>query len=92
MEILPNMENLFSLMKNLELSHSHIYQSTQRSLLKNHVDFFVDDELMESDDLYPYQWTYKKINLLRIKHTIKVIAYDNDGKSATDEIELIKFL
>ena len=56
------------------------------------VEFYVDDELLETVKEAPYEYTLKKIGLFRSilfrKHIIKVIAYDDQGLTATDEIEI----
>jgi hypothetical protein len=54
------------------------------------VEFYIDGNLKETVYSEPYLWTWneKKIG----KHTIKVIAYDFEGKSASEEIEVRKFL
>jgi len=54
------------------------------------VEFYIDDVLKGTVDSEPYLWTWseKKFG----EHTIKVIAYDNEGITATKEIEVYKFL
>ncbi|KYK23895.1 hypothetical protein AYK21_01925 [Thermoplasmatales archaeon SG8-52-2] len=54
------------------------------------IEFYIDDELKETVYSEPYNWTWteRKIG----KHTIKVIAYDIEGNSASKEIEVRKFL
>jgi len=56
------------------------------------VEFYIDDELLETVKEAPYEYTLKKIGLFRSilfrKHIIKVIAYDDQGLTATDEIEI----
>lgn len=47
----------------------------------NSVDFYVDDILMESDVVMPYIWLWNEDTVFAT-HTLKVIAYDNDGNSA----------
>ena len=53
----------------------------------NHVDFFVDEELISTDDESPYRcpWDEKIFG----QHTLKVIAYDNNENETTDEVEII---
>ncbi len=53
--------------------------------IKN-VSFYIDDELKYIDNNSPYQWLWDKFAIG--KHKIKVIAYDNNGKSVSDEREI----
>jgi hypothetical protein len=58
------------------------------------VEFYIDDSLMTTDTSAPYEYSFRKIGLFRNlirKHTIKVIAYDDEEKSAEDSIEVIAF-
>ena len=53
----------------------------------NHVDFFVDEELISTDNESPYEclWDEKIFG----QHTLKVIAYDNNKNETTDEVEIM---
>lgn len=53
------------------------------------VEFFIDDGLKATDTTAPYTWTWDTPAFF--KHTIKVIAYDTSGSSASDEITVKKF-
>ena len=55
----------------------------------NKVEFYVDDELKFIDEEEPYRWQWDERAIG--KHEIKVIAYDNEGNKAKDEIEAIIF-
>jgi len=55
------------------------------------VEFFIDDELKETDITEPYNWTWDEKTRFRFRHTIKVIAYDEAGNYATSEISVRKF-
>ena len=48
------------------------------------VEFYIDDELKNSDTEIPYQWRLNEISLR--KHKIKVIAYDQSGRTASDQL------
>ncbi len=48
------------------------------------VEFYIDDVLKSNDTESPYQWTWNGFAVG--KHTIKAIAYDTKGKSASDDI------
>ena len=50
------------------------------------VEFYLDDELMETDYEWPYQWYWGKSSFGN--HVIKVIAYDSAGNSASDEMKV----
>ena len=54
------------------------------------VEFYIDDVLKATVTSKPFNWTWDEITIG--KHTIKVIAYDDEGNSATDEREVRKFL
>jgi len=54
------------------------------------VEFYIDNELKHNDTTAPYNWTWDKRAFFR--YTIKVIAYDAAGNSASDEITVWKFL
>jgi len=55
------------------------------------VEFYVDDVLQTTDYTEPYSWTWDELELLFF-YTIKVVAYDNAGNSAVDDIGVWKFL
>ena len=55
----------------------------------NRVEFYIDDELKETDTTYPYSWTWDEFSFG--KHTLTVKAYDNTGNSDTDEMAVWKF-
>ena len=61
----------------------------------NRVEFYIDGVLKGNDTnaSYTYNWDQEKmrIRFSKHKHVIKVIAYDNAGNSATDEIEVLRF-
>jgi len=54
------------------------------------VEFYVDNELKATFSSEPYIWTWNEVKFG--KHTIKVIAYDDEGISTSKEIEVNKFL
>ena len=54
------------------------------------IEFYIDDELKRTVNSEPYLWTWTERK--SGKHTIKVIAYDNEGNTASKEIEVYKFL
>ena len=55
----------------------------------NKVEFYIDDELKETDSNPPYAWQWNEHAIG--KHKIKVIAYDGNNK-AEDEIDAIVFI
>lgn len=59
----------------------------------NRVEFYIDDELMKNDSTYPYYfiWTKEKRSLIKHKHTISVIAYNNEGNYTSKEIIVCRF-
>lgn len=54
------------------------------------VELYIDDELTGTLIDPPYVWTWDKKTFG--KHTIKAIAYDYEGNSVSDEVEIYKFL
>ncbi|HID25652.1 MAG TPA: CocE/NonD family hydrolase [Thermoplasmata archaeon] len=53
------------------------------------VEFYIDDELRNTDLEAPYSWLWDETIFGR--HEIKVIAYDNKGNKAEDKIDVITF-
>jgi hypothetical protein len=57
------------------------------------VEFYIDDELISTIQQAPYEYQLKRLGLLKSilfrKHTIKVIAYDDTGKTSSDEFEVL---
>lgn len=47
------------------------------------VEFYVDDELKNTDHEAPYEWLWDETIFFR--HTIKAVAYNNFGNTASDE-------
>ncbi len=54
------------------------------------VEFYIDDDLKATVTSEPFNWTWNEKTIGR--HTIKIVAYDDEGNSASDEIEVWKFL
>ena len=56
------------------------------------VEFYVDNDLVETVESEPYDWTLKKIStfkeILPHKHTIEVKAYDDTDKTSSATIEI----
>jgi len=58
------------------------------------VDFYIDGKYMGNDTTEPYTLVWNpriQFNGLSLTHTIKVIAFDKDGKNATAEINVTKW-
>ena len=53
------------------------------------VEFYIDGVLKDTDTEYPYEWLWNEFAFG--KYEIKVIAYDNAGNIARDEIRVIIF-
>lgn len=56
-----------------------------------HVEFYIDDELISIATSNPYSLRWDERMLFRFRHTIKIVAFDNFGNSASDEIIVWKF-
>jgi hypothetical protein len=55
------------------------------------VEFYLNGDLVLEDEEAPYEYSFRKVKLFRRflrKHTITVIAYDEEGKTGTNSIEL----
>lgn len=57
------------------------------------VEFYIDNELKTVDESFPFVhiWTRDKITLFGHRHTIKVIAFDKAGNTATAKIIVRRF-
>jgi hypothetical protein len=56
------------------------------------IEFYIDNNLLTVDTSAPYELEIKKIGLFRNlirKHTIKVKAYDDTGKTAEDSLDIL---
>ncbi len=51
------------------------------------VEFYVDRRLQETVTAPPYNfsWTWKPVLLFKIRHTIKIVAYDSDGNHSSED-------
>ena len=49
----------------------------------NKVEFYVDDELKQTDAAPPYSWLWDEFAVGR--HTVRVVAHDKAGNIASDE-------
>ena len=56
------------------------------------VEFYVDDLHRWTDNNAPYDWRWRLSSHIKHKHTIKVIAYDDEGNVVSDEIKVWRFL
>ena len=69
---------------------AYIYEDWWGGVQAEKVEFYIDGELKETLTTEPYIWTWDEI--VFGKHMIKVVAYDDEGKSDFKEIEVQKFL
>jgi hypothetical protein len=53
------------------------------------VEIYTDDQLRVTDTTAPYGWLWSERAFFT--YTIKVIAYDKEGNSASKELEVLKF-
>lgn len=49
----------------------------------NRVEFYIDNDLKDADDSFPYRWTWYERAII-FPYTIKVVAYDNAGNQKSD--------
>ena len=55
------------------------------------VQFYIDEKLVNEDTEAPYEYSFRKVKFLKRvvrKHTLSVIAYDDEGKTGTNSIEV----
>jgi len=55
------------------------------------IEFYVDGLHKSTDTEPPYGWLWSSSSYFKLRHTIKVVAFDNHGNSASDEIKVWKF-
>jgi len=58
------------------------------------VEFYINGNLVSEDTEAPYEYPFRKVKFLKRfvrKHTLSVIAYDNEGKTGNGEVEVIAF-
>jgi hypothetical protein len=55
------------------------------------VEFYINDELEKTDEAEPYNywWLWKPLEINK-EYTIKAIAYDTEGRTSTDSIDVIR--
>jgi hypothetical protein len=59
------------------------------------VELYIDGSLVDEYTEEPYEYNFRKFNSFKriiSKHTLKVIAYDNEGKTGERSIDIIAFL
>jgi hypothetical protein len=67
-----------------------IYASDDSKVDK--VELYIDDVLVKEFKDEPYEYLWKTPSIFRPKHKIKVIAYDDEGKSSTAVMDVIAFI
>lgn len=67
-----------------------IYASDDSKVEK--VELYIDGSLVSTFVEEPYEYLWKKPSWFRLKHDIKVIAYDDKGKTSEAEIEVYAFI
>lgn len=55
----------------------------------NKVEFYVDNELKETDTIAPYGWTWDESMTFPPMHQLKVIGYNGDTEVGNDEIRVL---
>ena len=54
----------------------------------SYVELYIDDVLVKNFTKEPYKYDYKNTKFFKWQHTIKVIAYDSEGKTASAERDI----
>jgi hypothetical protein len=55
----------------------------------NKVEFYVDNELKETDTEAPFEWTWNERMTFPPIHSLKVVGYDGDTEVGSDEIRVL---
>ena len=55
------------------------------------VDFFIDGEMIGTDDTSPYDCRWKQEGVSGFKHSIEAIVHDTEGMSGSHMINVLKF-
>jgi len=58
----------------------------------DYTELFINNELKVTFTSVPKSWLWNEITLFKIRHTIRLIAYDNAGNNAIIELIVIRFL
>ena len=66
-----------------------LVEANQEPFGIDRVEFFIDDTFKATDTTSPYSWIWETPAFFT--HTIKIIAYDMAGNSASNEISIKKF-
>ena len=66
------------------------YASDDESGLKC-LELYIDKELKATFSIVPKSWDWDETTPHEFKHTLRLIAYDNAGNHASDEITVWKF-
>ena len=67
-----------------------VYASDDSKVEK--VELYIDGTLVKTFEDEPYEYLWKKPSWIKLKHNIKVIAYDDKGKTSEAEIEVYAFI
>lgn len=65
-----------------------LYASDDSAVKK--VELYIDDENVKTFSQEPYEWTWNKLSIGR--HTIKAVAYDDQGKTSTASMEVFSLI
>lgn len=67
-----------------------VYASDDSKVEK--VEIYIDGILVETFEDEPYEYMWKQPSWFRLKHNIKVIGYDDQGKTSEAEIDVYAFI
>ena len=86
----PIIKTLFK--RTILVGRTKITATTEDDLGIEKVEFYIDNKLKSTDTQAPYEYSFNKVKLIRHlirQHTLKIIAYDIEGKNATIEIKVL---
>lgn len=81
-----------SLKNTVILGRITVYVNASDDSSISKVDFYLDDQLVKTCNSPPYEWKWNKPSIFRFRHTIKVVATDDTGKTSTATMDAIAFI
>lgn len=75
-------------LKTILLGRANITAQASDDSSVTKVEFYIDDKKVAEFTTAPYEWMWKTPTWLKWKHTIKVVAYDDQGKSSTTSMDV----
>jgi hypothetical protein len=58
----------------------------------DYVEFYINDELVFTDDSKPYEYMWRRGKFLEFGYNIDVFAYDTSGNYSSDWVGILRIL